>query len=93
MSTLALSCSLNPFPGCAQWFCLLQCHDVIAYDNDVLLYLGAQAMNQRDHILYVLQHIHPNLQVCLFIWRNHTVCRNMRLESAAAAALKKWRLS
>ena len=24
-----------------------------------------------------------------FIWRNHTVCRDMRLESAAAAALKK----
>ena len=67
MSVLALSCSLNPFPGCAQWFCLLQCHDVIAYDSDVLLYLGAQAMNQRDHILYAPQHIHPNLQVCLLI--------------------------
>ena len=54
------------FPS-AQWFCLLQCHDVIAYDNDALLYLGAQAMNQRDHILYAPQHIHPNLQVCLLI--------------------------
>ena len=42
-------------------------NDVIAYDNDFLLYLGAQAMNQRDHILYAPQHIHPNLQVCLLI--------------------------
>ena len=31
----------------------------------------------------------PTPWIARIIWRNHTVCRDMRLESAAAAALKK----
>ena len=66
-------------------------HIAVTHKRLVLTQTEATAvLVKQDSLAMVLCAQVCNIRVpLLLIWRSHTVCRDMRLESAAAAALKK----